>query len=171
MYADVSRAYFYAKSIRPTFVDIPPEYFQKGDEGMVAQLNFSMCETRDAAHNWSEECSSALCAAGFIRSIANPCLFKHIERDISVVVHGDDFMAVASEPDVMFVKKLPEDKYNIDTEILGPGKEDKSRVRILNREVRWTVEDVRLEADPRHAEIITTACRTESLQRFRGASR
>ena len=32
MYADVSRAYFYAKAVRPVYVKLPDEDWQKGDE-------------------------------------------------------------------------------------------------------------------------------------------
>ena len=52
---DVSRAYFYAKSIRPVFIQIPVEDRHPGDEGMVGRLNLSLYGTRDAAQNWSVE--------------------------------------------------------------------------------------------------------------------
>ena len=36
MYADVSRAYFYAKAVRPVYVVLPDEDRSEGDEDMVA---------------------------------------------------------------------------------------------------------------------------------------
>ena len=48
---DVSRAYFYAESIRPVFIQIPEEDRLPGDEGMVGRLNLSLYGTRDAAQN------------------------------------------------------------------------------------------------------------------------
>ena len=32
MYADVSRAYFYAKAVRPVYVKLPAEHIEPGDE-------------------------------------------------------------------------------------------------------------------------------------------
>merc|ERR1711884_502121 len=45
---DVSRAYFYAESIRPVFIRIPEEDLLPGDEGQVGRLNLSLYGTRDA---------------------------------------------------------------------------------------------------------------------------
>ena len=50
----VSRAYFYAPSIRPVFVKIVEEDQEPGDEEMCGCLNVSMHGTRDAALNWHE---------------------------------------------------------------------------------------------------------------------
>ena len=36
-------------------------------------------------------------AMGFTSGIFNPCLLHHAERDITVVAHGDDFTAMATE--------------------------------------------------------------------------
>ncbi len=57
---DVKRAYFYAKSRRPVYVEIPIEDFEDGDEKMVGKLNFSLYGTCDAARNWSREYTRSL---------------------------------------------------------------------------------------------------------------
>ena len=49
MYADVSRAYFYAPAVRPVYVRLPSEDKDKNNDGMVGKLNMSMYGTRDAA--------------------------------------------------------------------------------------------------------------------------
>ena len=52
MYADVSRAYFYAKAVRPVYVKLPYEYAVEGhDEGKCGTLQLSMHGARDAALN------------------------------------------------------------------------------------------------------------------------
>ena len=51
MAIDVSRAYFYAESIRPVFIELPKEDRLPTDEGMVGRLNLSLFGTRDAAQN------------------------------------------------------------------------------------------------------------------------
>ena len=91
---DVSRAYFYAKSVRPTYIKLPSEDPRAGEEGIVGKLMMSMYGTRDAAQNWAEEYSTTLQKAGYKRGVANPCLFYSEADDCSVMVHGDDFVAV-----------------------------------------------------------------------------
>ena len=51
MYADVSRAYFYAKAVRPVYVKLPEEDMAEGDECRCGKLLMSMYGTRDAALN------------------------------------------------------------------------------------------------------------------------
>ena len=48
---DVQRAYFYAPAKRPIYIELPVEDRLPGDEDSVAQLNLSLCGTRDAAQN------------------------------------------------------------------------------------------------------------------------
>ena len=54
MYADVSRAYFYAKAVRPVYVKLPDEDREEGDEARCGKLLMSMYWTRGAALNWSQ---------------------------------------------------------------------------------------------------------------------
>lgn len=122
MAIDVSRAYFYAESIRPVFIELPTEDRLPGDEGLVGRLNLSLYGTRDAAQNWSIEYTQTLRAAGFIVGKASPCNFRHATRDLIVTVHGDDFTSAGSEEDLVWLKGVMENKYDIKSTILGPGK-------------------------------------------------
>ena len=63
MYADVSRADFYAKAIRPVYVKLPDEDFETGNERQCGKLKMSMYGTRDAALNWALEYGDTLRAA------------------------------------------------------------------------------------------------------------
>ena len=54
----------------------------------------SMYGTRDAALNWADEYSATLVAEGYVRGEANPCLSWHPRIEVSIMVHGDDFVAV-----------------------------------------------------------------------------
>ena len=49
MCADLSRVYFYAKAVRPVYVNLPDEDRTGGDEQMCGRLVMSMYGTRDAA--------------------------------------------------------------------------------------------------------------------------
>ena len=94
MYANVSRAYFYAKTVRAVYVKLLEEDQEEGDEGKCGRLKMSMYGTRDAALNWASEYSETLLAAGFKRGKTNPCLFWNPKTDVSIFLHGDDFVAV-----------------------------------------------------------------------------
>ena len=54
MINDISRAYFYAPSTTPTFVDICDEDWAGGDEWNCCELFVSMYGTRSAAVNWQK---------------------------------------------------------------------------------------------------------------------
>ena len=66
MYADVSRAYFYAPASRAVYVKLPDEDREEGDEHMCGKLNVSMYGTRDAAKGWQETLSAHLISLGFV---------------------------------------------------------------------------------------------------------
>ena len=154
MYADVSRAYFYARAARAVYVKLPEEDLEEGDEEMCGMLNVSMYGTRDAALNWANEYGDTLKAAGFKQGVANPCLFWNPATDVAIMVHGDDFVGVGSPEDLKATREVLNDKYKIKVETLGGGTEDTKEIRVLNKVLRYTEKGVELEADPRHAELV-----------------
>ena len=154
LYIDISRAYFYAKSIRPTYVRLPPEDGRSGEEGLCAKLLMSMYGTRDAAQNWAEEYTATLVKAGFTRGVSNPCLYYNPKTEVSVMVHGDDFLTVGSKTSTDALKKTLMTAYKVKCEFLGGGEGEVSEIRVLNRVVRRTGSGLTIEADPRHAEMV-----------------
>ncbi len=164
MYADVSRAYFYARAVRPVYVKLPDEDRQEGDEGCCGKLLMSMYGTRDAAMNWSAEYTDTLIKDGYVQGKANPCLFRHPQKDVMIMVHGDDFVAVGRRKELTDTQATLENKYKIKVEVLGEGPGCQDEVRILNKIVRWTPEGIDLEADPRHAEIVVRDLGLESAK-------
>ena len=93
LHTDVARAYFHAPSREDKFVYLPPEDWQPGDEDQCCRLNVSLYGTRDAAKNWEQAYVNVLTPLGFVRGKASPCIFRHRERALRVIVHGDDFVA------------------------------------------------------------------------------
>ena len=94
--------------------------------------------------------------------VSNPCLFNLAERDIAVVVHGDDilqwppiqilFGTLQNSRKSLKSWAYPKPHGRRQTKVrgrIGEGTED-TEVRILNRIVRITPTGVRYEADPRH---------------------
>ena len=56
---------------------------------------------------------------GFKRGVTCVVVFYHAERDISLVVHGDDF---TFEPDLLWITELMKSWFEIKvTALLGPG--------------------------------------------------
>ncbi len=90
MVNDVRRAYFYAAATREVYVTIPEEDREEGDEARVGRLQLSMYGTRDAARNWQATYTEHLKKIGFTQGRSSPCVFKHKERDLLTMVHGDD---------------------------------------------------------------------------------
>ena len=97
IYADLSRAYFYATAVRHVYLKLPAEDIETGNENRCGKVLMSMYGTRDAALNWAMEYSDTLRAAGYIQGKENPCLFHNKSLGVSVRVHGDDFVAVGHD--------------------------------------------------------------------------
>ena len=59
---------------------------------MCALLKRHMYGTRRAADGWQSEYSGSLIEFGFVQSTSSACVFTHVDRQIMVSVHGDDFI-------------------------------------------------------------------------------
>ena len=89
----------------------------------------------------------------FIRGGASSCVFRHVERDITTSVYGDDFTTTGAKDQLDWFRHALEKKYDlVKSAQLGPAETDGKEARILNRVVRWTAEGLEYEADPRQAE-------------------
>ena len=66
---------------------------------MCGKLKKSMYGTRDAAQNWEHAYVEQLEKLGFKRGLATPCAFYMKEKELRVVVHGDDFTVLGREED------------------------------------------------------------------------
>ena len=53
--------------------------------------------TRDAGAIWEDTYRDLLESIGFTSGKSSPCVFHHADRDISTVVHGDDFTSLGSD--------------------------------------------------------------------------
>ena len=88
---DISRAYSNAKTNEddPVYVDSSPGL--GAPVGTCGLLRRHMKVTRRAAEGGQDEYSSGLRDVGFRHGSASACIFRHEERRIAVIVHGDDF--------------------------------------------------------------------------------
>ena len=114
-----------------------------------------MYGTRDAVQNWEFAYAESLEGLGFKRGRATPCAFYHPEHNIRLVVHGDDFTALAHEQDLDWFRRSISEVFDVKFRgRIGPSSTDSKAIRILNRVVHWTEEGIEYEADQRHADII-----------------
>jgi len=156
MVNDVRRAYFYARVRSKIYVELPDEDKTEKDKAAdnVGVLNLSMYGTREAATNWQREVADHLESIGFTRGSASSCIYHHQEREISTLVHGDDYASTAAREDLEWLEEELKKKFEIKTTIVGHDKKDDKEMKVLNRVIRATDEGWEYEGDQRHGEII-----------------
>jgi len=96
-FVDIKKAHLYAKATRDVYIELRP-----GDEqeGMCGKLNYTLYGTRDAAHNWEREYTNTLVDISFQVGKSTTCVFRHEQRNIDIVVHGDDFTTLGTSWDI-----------------------------------------------------------------------
>ena len=102
--------------------------------GMVARQVRCVYGTRDAGKIWEDTCTQVLESMGFASGQANPCIFQHNARDISIVVHGDDFTALGNDANLNWYETNLQDSFEIKVRgRIGEGCTGPQQIRILNR--------------------------------------
>ena len=117
--------------------------------GKCARLLFTLYGLRTAPSSWEKEYTKTMEEAGFVTGLATACAFFHKEKNIRVVVHGDDVIIEGAECDLRWVEATYIVKMRA---MLGPERTDDKVADILNRVVEWKDEELWCEADPRHVE-------------------
>ena len=93
-----------------------------------------MYGTRDAAQNWEKAYAGIMKEIGFKSGIASPCVFKHDERNMKAVVHGDDFTIIGRSHDLDWLRQKISTRFEVKSRgRLGQGIGDDEEIRILNR--------------------------------------
>ena len=115
----------------------------------------SMYGTRAAALNWQRELTRILKKNGFSPGKASPCTFSHDTRNISLFVHGDDFLSSGSRQDLEWLRNVLSKEWSIKSTIIGNDDDLPKELRVLNRIVRWHANwGATYEPDSRHVDII-----------------
>ena len=149
---DARKAHLHAFAERNLYVALPPEVRVPG---MCARLRRSLYGTRDAPARWEAFLSKQLEGKGFVRGSASPCCYRHSSKDLSCVVHGDDFVFAGVESDLEWARQQMEKSFLVKViGRLGGDKQDVRELRVLNRVLSWRSGGIQLEADPRHQEIL-----------------
>ena len=87
---------------------------------------------RESASNWEEAYSTFLESLGFAKGKASTCCFYNDSRQIRNMVHGDDFVAVGREKDLLWMKSQLQGTFEIKWETLGPREEHKNEIKDEN---------------------------------------
>ena len=123
----------------------------------VATLVRCCYGTRDAGAIWEDCYRDALEEMGFESGTSSPCMFYHKSRNLSVVVHGDDFNALGLQADLDWYESQLSGFFEIKVRgRMGPGG-DCTEIKILNRILRLTDQGLTYEADPRHADLLLSS--------------
>ena len=147
---DAKKAHLNPKCEKDVFIQLADEA-----GGGVGKLRFWLYGFRPAAAAWEEHYARKFVEHGFRRGVANPVCFHHVKRDISVVVHGDDFTISAAEDDLNWIEQEINGWFEVKVRArLGPDPQDDKWAILLGRIVTVNEKGFEYEADPRHREII-----------------
>ena len=91
---DISRAHFHSPVRRK--VAIKMQGYPSCPSG-TAMLNRAMYGTKDAAQCFDSYCERTMEKLDYNIGVFNPCLYKHLVKDVSVLRHGDDFATTNSD--------------------------------------------------------------------------
>ena len=149
MYIDVKKAHLAARCMEDVFVELPEEAGVEDDE--CGKLIYWLYGCRQAAQAWEEHYAGVLQAVGFKRLVSSPVAFYHPERDLVVVVHGDDFVFVGVDEQLDWVLGVLEKEYELKNRgRLGSGECDAKEIDMLGRVIRWHEWGLSWSGDGRH---------------------
>ena len=155
-FVDIRKAYFNAIPERAIFMRVPKELGLPPNT--VARQVRCVYGTRDAGKLWEDTYTQVLEGLGFRTGLSNPCVFHHAERDIAIVVHGDDFTALATDENLDWYEGELQKSFEIKIRgRLGEGCTGPQEIRILNRIVAVDEHGLRYEADPRHGDLLSSS--------------
>jgi hypothetical protein len=153
LFVDARKAHLNPKCTEEVFIQLPDEVGAR--KGVCGKLNYWLYGFRPAASAWERHYSSLLEGVGFRRGLASPVIFHHPGRDMSCVVHGDDFTIEGEDGDLNWIQKELKSWFDIKVRgRLGPEPEDDKEITILGRIVRWRSWGITYEADPKHRRLI-----------------
>ena len=152
MLIDVRWAHFYSPARRKVFVELPEE--AGTDKCKVGRLLRSTHGCRDAGVNREFAICQVMIAFGFVQGRASPCIYRHLEKQLRVWVHGDDFVSRLHRQCQMVLCETARvlDCHESRNPWTPPGCHDcVQSIRVLGRIVEWTADGITWEADLRHA--------------------
>ena len=153
MMIDAKKAHLNPRCKEDVYIELPPEV--GAESGQCGKLNFWLYGFRKAASAWEDFCAEVMEEAGFRRGVGCSVIFRHEEKDLLGVVHGDDFVFGGNDEDLKWVAKVLAAKFVIKVRgVLGPEDEDQKDEVLLGRFVRWRSWGIEWEADVKHRKLL-----------------
>ena len=101
MMVDAKKAHKNPRSKEDVYIELPPEV--RAEPGHSCKLNFWLYGFRKAASVWEDLCAELMEQSGFRRGVGCSVIFRHEDKDLVGVVHGDDFVFRGSGEDLKWV--------------------------------------------------------------------
>ena len=153
---DVTKAHLNPECTEDVFVELPEEVGVP--KNRIGKLRHWLYGFRPAAAAWENHYAGKLEEVGFVRGLATPVSFYCADRDLSLVVHGDDFTFVGEDAELDWVEERMKEWYEVKVRArLGPGRRDDKEATLLGRIVRWHDWGVSCEADPKYRKLVLAA--------------
>ena len=95
---------------------------------------------------------------GFRRGRAAPKIFFHLETQVSVVLHGNDFTFAGTDSELEKIKSKMYEWYDVKVRaILGSGRRDIQEIGVACRTFSWTEQGLEYEAGDTHRQALLRA--------------
>ncbi len=153
LFIDARKAHLNSRCDQDVYIRLPEE--AECPEGMCGKLDYWVYGFRPAGAAWEKLYAGKFEGCGFIRGVSCGVVFYHPTRDLSCVVHGDDFSFSGLEEDLIWIRDLMKTWFEIKVRaLLGGDVSDDKEVVILGRIVTWTENGIEYQADPKHRKLI-----------------
>ena len=137
MMIDAKKAHLNPRCKEDVYIELPPE--SQGKAGSVWQTQFLAVWIPQGGVGVGRLLADVMEQAGFRKKRKVQCsvIFRHEEKDLLGVVHGEHFVFGGSDEDLNCVAKVLAAKFVINMKaILGPEDEDQKDELLLGRSVR-----------------------------------
>ena len=104
--------------------------------------------------NWQDEFIGTLVSNGFLKGKASPYKLFHLQTELCVTVHGDDFTSTGATRQFTWFKGLLDKTYECTHQWLGPDSDEELSIRVFNRVICWDKDNITYETDGRHVEVL-----------------
>ncbi len=113
--------------------------------------------TRDAASSWKNEARRVMSLRDLVHGKSSPCLYKDEKRDCALLIHGDDIMFNGFKKDLDDLAKHLSQTWKLTVKGCVGRYGTTLSLRVLGRLLSYNPKEdtFELEADPRHAEILS----------------
>ena len=153
LFIDARKAHLNPECLKDVYIELPAE--AGAGPGKCGKLVYWLYGCREAAQAWEEHYSEKMESVGFTRGTHSPVVFYHEGKDLSCVVHGDDFTFEGEAEDLKWIAEKMKEWFEVKVRgLLGPEEDDDKEVTILGRVVKWKEWGIEYQADPRHRQLI-----------------